>query len=184
MTKFIKMAVFCLIFVAMAGIFGGVVRAETVELNKPEWQRKVLTSGTIVTAERMVESLKSAAPNLARVNTYDRQYRVLGTKELLDEVMEKSPTDSLTFQSQNFDCDHFARLFSSLVMVRWGLNSVGTVYNDSHAFNIAPVYESGKLTWYVISPQRTENALWKLGSTDPDSFAYSAFGLEGALVVF
>lgn len=184
MTKLMKLACFGLTCVLMAGIVGVAVSAETVELNKPEWQQKVLTSGTIVTAERMVESLKSAAPDVGTVRVFDRQYRVLGTKELLDEVMEKSPTDSLTFQSQNFDCDHFARLFSGLVMIRWGLNSVGTVYNDSHAFNIAPVYQSGKLTWYVISPQRTENAIWKLSSTDPDSFAYSAFGLEGALVVF
>ncbi|MBS3737060.1 hypothetical protein KGY72_07825 [Candidatus Bipolaricaulota bacterium] len=180
----VKLARIGLLSIGILVIVCVVAAPGTVELNKPEWQQKVLTSGTIVTAERMVESLKSVAPDLDTVKVFDRQYRVLGTKQLLYDVMGKSPTDSLTFQPENFDCDHFARLFSSLVMVRWGLNSVGTVYNDSHAFNIAPVNKSGELTWYVISPQRKEEYLWKLGSKDLDTFAFSAFDLKDALIVF
>jgi hypothetical protein len=74
----------------------------------------------------------------------------------------------LKYYVDRWDCDNFADLFRVLVSVAFGLNTVGTVLNQQHAWNVV-VAEDG-LHWF--EPQ---TGVWVTDLT-------GIYSLEGARV--
>ena len=84
----------------------------------------------------------------------DSVYNVV-SQSTLKRIMKETQGDRIKYQSEEYDCEDFARRFVQSC-VDLGVNSVGRVLSASarHAFNIGIVHQNKKrLTVVFIEPQ-------------------------------
>ena len=103
--------------------------------------------------ESLLEAIEEYEINVKRI-LLDTKYYLCGRKEL-EDILSSGLIETIKYKSNIFDCDNFALLFSALVNLEIGINSVGIVidYTGGHAYNLV-ILSDGKVVF--IEPQNNQ----------------------------
>ena len=128
------------------------------DLNDPDRVARWKDRRIQVTNEQIASAMRVAGAGAFQNYFLDRNYFAVSL-EAWREIVEATEVDEVRYVAESTDCDDFAKAFSGIVSLKFGVNACATVVDISgrHAYNVLiSVDSAGRVTAHAFEPQTDE----------------------------